>query len=83
MKYNNTFYFSVSAAGARGGTGINAPIASGGGYVEGKFNFTEGEKLYIVVGQPGTDACSPSTVSYFPAPSVFCRLVISGKFVVF
>jgi anaplastic lymphoma kinase len=64
MKYNNTFYFSVSAAGARGGTGINAPIASGGGYVEGKFNFTEGEKLYIVVGQPGTDACSPSTVSY-------------------
>jgi len=59
------FNFSVSAAGARGGTGINAPIASGGGYVEGKFNFTEGEKLYIVVGQPGTDACSPTvTVSY-------------------
>ncbi|XP_071165493.1 leukocyte tyrosine kinase receptor-like isoform X2 [Mytilus edulis] len=50
--------YGISAAGGRGGTGINAPNVSGGGYVEGKFNLTEGEKIYIVVGQPGSDACS-------------------------
>ncbi|VDI08595.1 Hypothetical predicted protein [Mytilus galloprovincialis] len=50
--------YGISAAGGRGGTGINAPNVSGGGYVEGKFNLTEGEKIYIVVGQPGSNACS-------------------------
>ena len=56
-------YFRITALGARGGTGISASEASGGGYVDGKFNLTEGEKIYIVVGQPGTNACSSGAVS--------------------
>ena len=51
-------YFSITALGASGGTGVQNPKASMGGYVNAKFNLTKGDQIYMLVGQQGESACS-------------------------
>ncbi|XP_055956866.1 leukocyte tyrosine kinase receptor [Patella vulgata] len=53
-----TGVYSITAVGASGGLGTESGSElSRGGYVHGKFNFTSGTKLYLLVGQEGESAC--------------------------
>ena len=55
--------YRITAAGARGGQSGGAG-GGGGAYARGDFTFTEGTKLYLIVGQQGEDgqgASAPST----------------------
>ena len=55
--------YRITASGARGGQSGGAG-GGGGAYARGDFTFTEGTKLYLIVGQQGEDgqgASAPST----------------------
>ena len=59
MYRNNLNLFSITALAASGGTGVLNSEPSKGAYVNAKFNLTEGEEIYMLVGQRGESACSP------------------------
>ena len=49
--------FSIEALGASGGKGRNGSSQGGlGAKIKGDFNFSEGERIFVVVGQMGADA---------------------------
>ncbi|KAK2143368.1 hypothetical protein LSH36_849g00013 [Paralvinella palmiformis] len=52
-----TALYSITALGASGGKGLDNTDISRGGYVSGKFNLTEGEEIYMLIGQRGQSAC--------------------------
>ncbi|ELU07737.1 hypothetical protein CAPTEDRAFT_199546 [Capitella teleta] len=55
----DTTTYSITALGASGGIGVLNTEPSKGAYAHAKFNLTAGEKIYMLVGQRGEDACSP------------------------
>ncbi len=50
--------FSITALGASGGQGVNNKVISQGGYASAKFNLTQGEQIYMLIGQAGESACT-------------------------
>ena len=49
---------SITALGASGGKSVGNTDISRGGYVSGNFNLTEGEQIYLLIGQQGQSACA-------------------------
>ena len=46
-------------SGASGGSGVyNKRDESKGAYAHAQFNLTEGERIYLLIGQAGADACA-------------------------
>ena len=56
-------FFSITALAASGGTGVLNSETSKGAYVNAKFNLTEGDEIYMLVGQKGESACSPVSIT--------------------
>ncbi|XP_034934100.1 leukocyte tyrosine kinase receptor isoform X2 [Chelonus insularis] len=53
-------YYTLIAAGARGGRGSGGMGSTLGALVRGVIELEKGQSLYFLVGQPGTDACTKS-----------------------
>ena len=85
------FFFSITALAASGGTGVLNSETSKGAYVNAKFNLTEGDEIYMLVGQQGESACSPVSITLrglclpvagpgflrrVPGPSRVCQPII-------
>ena len=84
-------FFSITALAASGGTGVLNSETSKGAYVNAKFNLTEGDEIYMLVGQKGESACSPVSITLWglclpvadpgflrrgPGPRRVCHLAI-------
>ncbi|KAK2143195.1 hypothetical protein LSH36_869g00010 [Paralvinella palmiformis] len=52
-----TALYSITALGASGGNGADIAEISKGGYVSGKYNLSEGEQIYMLIGQRGQSVC--------------------------
>ena len=62
LHVGHCIFFSITSLGAGGGLGLNNKQESYGAFVNAEFNLTEGEKIYILVGQSGKSACDKASI---------------------
>ncbi|GAB6022634.1 hypothetical protein CHUAL_006729 [Chamberlinius hualienensis] len=70
--------YSVTAKGGGGGQGLRNRRPSRGDVVYGVFNWTQGEVIYILVGQSGTSACE-SQLNLFSNVREMCDEMVPNK----